>query len=109
MEAAADPRGLTYARFVKVEHTLFSLPLLFAGTWLAAGGYPGTRVLVLIMLAGFGARIVALSLNRILDHDIDRRNPRTAARELPRGAMSAREGWFVVAIGLAFYLGAAGL
>ena len=85
MEAVGTTRAITWARFVKVEHTVFSLPMLFAGAWLAADGYPGTRTLILIVAAGFGARIVALALNRILDRHIDRRNPRTAGRELARG------------------------
>jgi 4-hydroxybenzoate polyprenyltransferase len=109
MEAVGTTRAVTWARFVKVEHTVFSLPMLFAGAWLAADGYPGTRTLVLIVLAGFGARIVALALNRILDRHIDRKNPRTAGRELPRGAMSPSEAWLVTLGGLAIYLVAAGL
>jgi 4-hydroxybenzoate polyprenyltransferase len=109
MEAATHPRALTYARFVKVEHTIFSLPLLFAGAWLAADGYPGTRAVVLMVLAGFGARIVALALNRILDRHIDVKNPRTAGRELARGAMSTREAWLVTSVGLVVYLVSAGL
>lgn len=101
------PRAATWARFVKIEHTLFSLPMLFAGAWLAAGGFPGFRVLFLIVMAGTGARIVALALNRIIDRAIDARNPRTAGRELPRGAMSLAEAWGVTVFGLALYLAAA--
>jgi 4-hydroxybenzoate polyprenyltransferase len=109
MEAAARSRAITYARFVKVEHTVFSLPMLFAGAWLAAAGYPGTQTILLIILAGFGARVVALALNRIIDRRIDARNPRTAIRELPRGHMNATEAWLVTLVGLAAYLAAAAL
>ena len=101
------PRLATYARFVKIEHTLFSLPMLFAGACLAARGFPGFRILGLIVLAGTGARIVALALNRIIDRRIDGRNPRTAVRELPQGAMSLAEAAWVTAAGLALYLAAA--
>ena len=86
------PRLATYARFVKIEHTLFSLPMLFAGACLAARGFPGWRLLGLIVLAGTGARIVALALNRIIDRRIDGRNPRTAIRELPRGSLAGTPG-----------------
>lgn len=103
------PRLATYARFVKIEHTLFSLPMLFAGACLATRGFPGWRLLALIVLAGTGARIVALALNRIIDRAIDGRNPRTAIRELPRGSMSLREALLVTGAGLLLYLAAAWL
>ncbi len=109
MEASAGMRLSTYARFVKIEHTVFSLPMLFAGAWLAAGGFPGLAVTGLIILAGFGARIVALALNRIIDRRIDPKNPRTAMRDLARGSMSLGEAWLVAAAGLAAYLVAAWL
>lgn len=109
MSASGAGRLTTWARFVKIEHTVFSLPMLFAGAWLAAGGFPGWRLLGLVVLAGFGARVVALGLNRIIDRKIDARNPRTVVRELPRGAMGVAEAWGVVAAGLVLYLVAAGL
>lgn len=101
------PRAATWARFVKLEHTLFSLPMLFAGAWLAARGFPGFRILALIVLAGTGARVVALALNRIIDRSIDARNPRTAGRELARGSMTLREALFVALFGFALFVGAA--
>lgn len=99
-------RLATWASFVKVEHTLFSLPVLFGGAFLAAGGLPSSGRLGWILLAGAGARTTAMALNRIIDRRIDARNPRTAGRELPAGRMSVREGWTVAGIGLAVYLGA---
>ncbi len=57
--------------FTKVEHTIFSLPLLFAGAWIGAGGMPSLRVLLLIALAGLGARTFGMAVNRILDRHID--------------------------------------
>lgn len=109
MTATGGGRLTTWARFVKIEHTVFSLPMLFAGAWLGAGGFPGWRTLGLVVLAGFGARIVALGLNRIIDRKIDAANPRTQVRELPRGTMALVEAWGVVALGLAAYLLAAAL
>ncbi|MDI7267945.1 MAG: hypothetical protein QME96_08115, partial [Myxococcota bacterium] len=56
--AAADRRGgfarrpAGYARFVRLSHTLFSLPLLVAGTVLGAAGIPSARTLALALLAG---------------------------------------------------------
>lgn len=93
-----------YAGFIKLEHTLFSLPLLFAGAVLAAGTWPSFRTTVLILFAGASARVVAMGLNRIIDRDIDRRNPRTRDRHLASGVMKRVEAWGLVLASLAVYL-----
>lgn len=93
----------TYGSFVKVEHTIFSLPLILAGSFLAAGGSPELNLLVFILFAGFGARTAALGLNRIIDREIDRRNPRTKARELPSGKINLGEASAIVGIGALIY------
>ncbi|MBN1587732.1 MAG: UbiA family prenyltransferase [Candidatus Omnitrophica bacterium] len=97
----------TYAKFIKLEHTLFSLPLIYSGAVLAQRGWPPVRIFLLVLLAGFGARTVAMALNRIIDRHFDALNPRTAGRELPAAALSAKEAWAVVILGLVLYLGAA--
>lgn len=97
----------TYASFVKLEHTFFTLPLLFAGALLAARGVPSWQLLTLIVAAGLGARIAAMAMNRLIDRRIDARNPRTAVRELPSGTMRVRDGVAVLGAGVALYLAAA--
>jgi 4-hydroxybenzoate polyprenyltransferase len=97
----------SYSRFVKAEHTLFSIPLIFSGAVLAGGRWPSWRLSGLILAAGFGGRTTAFALNRIIDRKIDARNPRTALRELPQGAMHVIEAWGVLAVGLGIYLAAA--
>jgi 4-hydroxybenzoate polyprenyltransferase len=95
--------------FLKLEHSLFSLPLLFAGAALALktqGKAPWLlppAVLAWIVLAGTGARTCALALNRLLDARLDARNPRTAGRELPSGKMTSAQGWGIAALGLLLY------
>jgi len=89
--------------FIKVEHTLFSLPLILSGTFLAANGLPSLRLLFLIILAGIGARTSALALNRIIDRDIDKKNPRTRTRELPSGKMSFLSAGSVAIVGTVIY------
>ncbi len=84
----------TYASFIKIEHTVFSLPLIFAGAFLH--GPISLRLAGLILLAAVGGRVLAMGLNRIIDVEIDRLNPRTQGRELARGAMSVAEAWAVV-------------
>ena len=108
--AGLGPRSgplATVMRFLKIEHTVFSLPLLFAGAWLGAGrGWPGAWVLGWIVVAGLAARALGMAMNRILDRDLDARNPRTAARELPAGRITLAAAWCVAAAALALYLGA---
>lgn len=99
-------RVLTYSRFVKIEHTLFSFPLLLSGALLARGDL-SLRTLLLILAAGTGARTAALGLNRILDRHIDRKNPRTANREIPSGAMTEAEALGVTVAGILLFLASA--
>ncbi len=89
--------------FVKFEHTLFSLPLLLAGALLGTGGELPWQPVLWIVVAGVGARTLAMALNRLFDRAIDARNPRTADRELPSGKMGVGRGWLVAAAGLAVF------
>ncbi len=91
--------------FTKIEHTVFSLPLIFAGAWLGAGGrFPSVGVMFLILLAAIGARVFGMAMNRILDRHIDRLNPRTAGRELPAGKMTLTLALSIAVSGLMVYL-----
>ena len=93
-----------YYRLVKFEHTIFALPFAYVGAFLAAEGVPSAHDLLWITLAMVGARSLAMALNRLIDARIDAANPRTAARELPAGALtSARVVAFCFAA-LALYL-----
>ena len=92
-----------FANFIKFEHTLFSLPLIFAGAFLAWGGVPELHLIVLIILAGTGARTAALALNRIIDRKMDSLNPRTEGRELPSGKISLISALGITAAGLILY------
>ena len=98
-----------YASFIKIEHTLFSLPLLFAGALMANGRWPSFRETLLIVLAGGAARVVALVLNRIIDRHIDARNPRTKERHLSSGKMTVLEAWLLGAAALGVFLASAWL
>ena len=91
------------ARFIKIEHTLFSLPLIFSGVFIASKNPPTLRLMILILLGATGARTAALALNRIIDRKIDKRNPRTVSRELPSGKMSLGDAVLILIIGLSAY------
>jgi 4-hydroxybenzoate polyprenyltransferase len=75
-----------------------------SGAFLAANGVPKLNILILILLAGIGARTAALGLNRIIDREIDRRNPRTAGRELPSGMITLRGALAVTFVGMIIYI-----
>jgi 4-hydroxybenzoate polyprenyltransferase len=83
-----------FASLVKIEHTVFALPFAYVGALLAVDGVPSAADLLWITLAMVGARSLAMGLNRMIDAGIDARNPRTAGRELPSGALAA---WQVLA------------
>jgi 4-hydroxybenzoate polyprenyltransferase len=104
---ACRERLHVYGRFLKLEHTLFSLPVLFGGTLLAGRGWPSGRLTVLILLAATAARTLALCLNRIVDKNIDRKNPRTATRELASGALSMWDAALLSTGSLLLYIWAA--
>jgi 4-hydroxybenzoate polyprenyltransferase len=80
-----------FLSLVKFEHTVFALPFAYIGAFLAVDGVPGAADLLWITVAMVGARSLAMALNRLIDAGIDARNPRTAGRELPRGALTTRQ------------------
>jgi len=79
---------LRFARLVKIEHTVFALPFAYVGALLAEDAVPSEPDLLWITVAMVGARSLAMALNRLIDAELDARNPRTAGRELPSGALS---------------------
>ena len=68
---------------------------------------PSIRLLSLILLSAVGARTAAFALNRIIDRNIDKKNPRTARRELPSGIMTLGEAFGVLLGGCVLYFGSA--
>lgn len=77
-----------FASDIKISHTLFALPFALLSTFLAAGGMPRLGQLLLILICMVPARTVGMSANRLLDATLDARNPRTARRAIPSGALS---------------------
>lgn len=74
-----------FLEMIKFSHTIFALPFAFTGALLAAGGLPTLRQTVWIILAMVGARTAAMAMNRLIDANIDARNPRTVTRAIPAG------------------------
>jgi 4-hydroxybenzoate polyprenyltransferase len=88
MGSAVARYARRFASLVKIEHTVFALPFAYVGAFLAVGGVPDGWDLFWITVAMAGARSLAMALNRLVDAEIDARNPRTARRELPAGLLS---------------------
>jgi len=100
--AAIVPRR--FASLVKIEHTVFALPFAYIGALLSVDEVPSAHDLLWITLAMVGARSLAMGLNRIVDAEIDARNPRTATRELPAGLLSRSQVVVFCAAAFALYL-----
>jgi 4-hydroxybenzoate polyprenyltransferase len=94
----------TYLSFVRFSHSVFALPFALAGALLAAQQAPLTWAKAgWILVAMVSARSAAMGFNRLADRRFDALNPRTANREIPRGALSAGEAAvFVAAAALVF-------
>ncbi|MDP6956218.1 MAG: UbiA-like polyprenyltransferase [Planctomycetota bacterium] len=96
-----------WLNLVRFSHSIFALPFALCGAWLAAGGPPPLFDLLLIVLCAVSARTAAMGFNRLVDRHIDRRNPRTAARELPAGVLTPLAvGALVLFSSALFFLGA---
>ncbi|MEO3945342.1 4-hydroxybenzoate octaprenyltransferase [Gorillibacterium sp. CAU 1737] len=100
----------SYGVLVMFQHTIFSFSFAIVALLLAAGGLPSWDLLAIILVALLAARTGANALNRVIDAEFDRRNPRTANRQIPRGEMSKKEAlWlsvvcFVVTLAAALML-----
>ncbi|HTO26001.1 MAG TPA: UbiA family prenyltransferase, partial [Gaiellaceae bacterium] len=102
--AALAPLPARFARLVKIEHTIFALPFVYVGAFLAVDGSPGWSDLLWITVAMVGARSLAMALNRLVDARLDARNPRTAGREIPSGQLSLTQVVLFCAVSLAVFL-----
>ena len=94
----------TLFSLIKIEHTLFALPLAFTGAVLGARGLPPILVLLLMAVAFTAARASAMAFNRIVDRHLDAQNPRTADREIPSGALSVPKVWLLITLSIAVFL-----
>lgn len=79
----------TYLEMIKFQHSIFALPFAYLGAFLAEMRIPSFLTLFWITLAMVGARSFAMAMNRLIDSEIDRRNPRTAERALPKGLLQS--------------------
>ncbi len=95
-----------FAALVKLEHTVFALPFAYVGMLLGLDEVPAAADWLWVTVAMVGARTLAMGLNRLIDAEIDSRNPRTAARELPSGLVTRAQVLTLCAVALAGFLAA---
>lgn len=74
-----------WAEMIKLEHTVFALPFALSGLIMARPELPSLSTVSYVLLAFVGARSAAMTLNRLIDANIDKLNPRTADRSIPAG------------------------
>jgi 4-hydroxybenzoate polyprenyltransferase len=98
-----------YGRMIRFSHSLFALPFALTSTVLAVEGRVPWSRLGWILVAMVGARSAAMGFNRLADHALDARNPRTAGRELPRGLLTRAEVWGFVVLSSLALVGAAAM
>ena len=99
----------TYLSFIRFSHTVFALPFALTGALLAWREHQFLWAqLILIVICMVCARTAAMGFNRLVDARFDALNPRTASRELPSGAMTSREGVFLVVGASAIFIAGAG-
>ncbi|MEU9791631.1 menaquinone biosynthesis prenyltransferase MqnP [Streptomyces sparsogenes] len=111
-EPAPPGRVRAFLRLVMIEHSVFALPFAYIASLTAMQLWDGTvhwLRLLLVTVAMVGLRTFAMACNRIIDREIDARNPRTAGRELVTGVVPVRSAWIGALVALAVFLGAAAL
>ena len=79
-----------FSEEVRLEQSIFALPIAYATLLLAEGGLPSLADFLWITLAMVGIRNFGMAINRVVDRAIDARNPRTAGRALVSGHI---RGW----------------
>ena len=102
-------RLLTYLSFVRFSHMVFALPFALTGALLAWRTHPFSwSQVVWIVVCMVSARSAAMGFNRLVDARLDALNPRTAMRELPRGALTTRDAILFVLVSSVVFVYAAG-
>lgn len=101
-------RITVFLEMIKFSHTIFALPFALTGALLAAGGIPSGEKIFWIVMAMVGARTAAMGLNRLIDAEIDGRNPRTRGRAIPAGLLGKGTvvGFIVLSVLLLLYAAA---
>ena len=98
-----------YFSLVTFSHTIFAMPFAFIGFFLAINTTNASfswLKLTLMVFCMVLARNAAMAFNRYLDRDIDAKNPRTKARDIPSGKISASNALIFTIINCLLFIGA---
>ena len=96
-------RLVIFLESIKFQHSVFALPFAILAAFLSASGWPDWALLAWVVLAMVGMRTFGMAANRLIDAEIDARNPRTATRAIPVGTISrAAMAAYMFAAGLIF-------
>jgi len=105
-----DSKVSDYFSLVKISHTVFALPFALIGFSLAiheTGDPHYLRLLILVLMCVFFARNAAMGFNRFVDREIDRKNPRTSLREIPKEIIRPGSALLFVLLNAGLFLAAA--
>jgi 4-hydroxybenzoate polyprenyltransferase len=108
--AKSSAKVTDYFSLVKISHTIFSLPFAMIGFSLAIKAKSAVldfRLLILVILCVFFARNAAMGFNRYADREFDKKNPRTALREIPKNIIKPRSALWFILINALLFMGAA--
>ena len=89
---------------IKFEHSIFALPFALATAFLVADGFPDWEPILWLVIAMVGARTFGMGANRVIDAEIDARNPRTATRAIPAGLITSRQVWIYMSVAAIAFL-----
>ena len=98
-----------FFRDIKFEHSIFALPFAYLGLFLAERGWPRLSLLFWVSVAMVSFRTFAMTVNRLIDREIDARNPRTKMRALPQERLSSQFVGGIAVLSVVIFLGTAWL
>jgi 4-hydroxybenzoate polyprenyltransferase len=94
----------TFLGMIKFEHSVFALPFAYVGMMLASRALPSLKVFIAVTIAMVAARTFGMTVNRLIDKEIDGKNPRTKDRALPKGELSPKFVWSTIAASLLIFV-----
>ncbi|MBW8684041.1 UbiA-like polyprenyltransferase [Chitinophaga rhizophila] len=96
-----------YLSLVKFSHTIFAMPFALTGFFIATVKTDAVfswQTFLMVVLCMVFARSAAMAFNRYLDADIDRKNPRTVQREIPKGVITEKNAFIFVVVNCLLFM-----
>ena len=93
-----------YSEAIKLEHSIFALPFAMLTLFIVSEGSPNFATFFWIIIAMVSMRTFGMGTNRIIDKEIDSKNPRTSNRALPKGLISLNQMLFFTSLSLILFV-----